>query len=115
MLNRDRQLGSTLHGSVASHLTSASIWISENGMVMTINPGISDPAWGTSGGYAYMSRHAEVQRQMVLNVITNYMDRNNGAMPRRLPGINMAAFSQNNQPALHATNVGILLTWIYLF
>ena len=44
---------------------------------------------------------------MVINVITNYMDRNNGALPRRLPGINMAAFSQNNQAALRAANVGI--------
>ena len=107
MLNGNRQLGSTFHGNVASHLTSASIWISKNGMVTTINPGISDPAWGTSGGYAYMSRHGQVQRQMVVNVITNYMDQNNGAMPRRLPGINMAAFTQNNLAALHAANVGV--------
>ena len=109
MLNGNRQLGSTFHGNVASHLTSASIWISENGMVTTINPGISDPAWGTSGGYAYMSRHGQVQRQMVIiiNVITNYMDRNDGALPCRLPGINMAAFTQNNQAALHAANVGV--------
>ena len=27
----------------------------------------------------------------------------------------MAAFSQNNQAALRAANVGIWLTWIYLF
>ena len=44
MLNGERQLGYTFHGNIASHLTSASIWISENGMVTTINPGISDPA-----------------------------------------------------------------------
>ena len=71
-------------------------------MVTTINPGISDPAWGTSGGYAYMSCHGPVQRYMVANVITKYMDRNDGALPRRLPGINIAAFYRDNQAALHA-------------
>ena len=89
MLNGDRQLGSTFHGHVASHLISCSIWIDDDGMVTTINPGISDPAWGTSGGYEYLSRVGRECRDMVVNLISNYVTQNNGLHPC-LPGINVA-------------------------
>ena len=79
MLNGSRQLGSTFHGHVASHLTSTSIWIDHNGMVTTINPDISNPVWGTSGGYAYMSRQGPERCAIALNLISNYMTRNDGA------------------------------------
>ena len=91
MLNGARQLGSTFHGHVASHLTSCSIWIDDDGMITTINPGFSDPAWGTSGGYAYLSRVGRERREMVVNLISNYMTQNNGVHPR-LPGVNVANY-----------------------
>ena len=70
MLNGARQLGSTFYGHVASYLTSVSIWIDHNGMVTTINPSISDPTWGTSDGYAYLSCCGPERCAMVLNLIS---------------------------------------------
>ena len=91
MLNGARQLGSTFYGHVASYLTSVSIWIDHNGMVTTINPGISDPAWGNSGGYAYLSFRGPERCAIVLSLISNYMTQNIG-VPSYLSGINVANF-----------------------
>ena len=73
MLNSDHQLGSTFHGHMAFQLTITHVWISNNGMVITINPGISDPVWGSSDGYTYMSYRGTERRAMVLNIIFNFI------------------------------------------
>ena len=95
MLNGERQLGGTIYGKLARHLTSCSVWVNqEDGWITTINPGVSATGWGQSGGYGYTRRVGAERRDMILNLITNYMATNNGQLPR-LPGVNVPVFMSN--------------------
>ena len=72
MLHGERQLGGTIYGKLARHLTSCSVWVNQDdGSITTFNPGVSATGWGQSGGYAYQKRRGRERTELISILITN--------------------------------------------
>ena len=87
-------IGNTFLGRLAWHNTSAPIAIcKKTGYVTTNMQGLCGlQAWGSSGGYAYIRARGSSRNDMVVQVISRYMERHNGQLPRRLPGVTITDF-----------------------
>lgn len=87
-------IGNTFLGRLSWHNTSAPIAIcKKTGYVTTNMQGLCGlQAWGSSGGYAYIQARGSARNDMIVQVISRYMERHNGQRPRRLPGVRITDF-----------------------
>lgn len=86
-------LACTFQGYLAGHLTSSSLWLDPHDGVTILMPGRAGlKAWGSSGGYAYLRSTGTARQNLIVNLINTHRTNHGGAVPRRLPGVDIRSF-----------------------